>query len=164
MHACVNIHFPSPSAWQHRHAWPRTRITPGDRMGTHTYANITGTWCGGTMQGAECYQDGHNRRMWLYCFNPPGNGARAAKGECLGLIHVTKLMTDGSKSWTNSCGSGPKPWTLTSHCGPHTGMLSWHNTVMKGQGNGYENDLNWKGVAEICATQVPVFFSTIAPV
>lgn len=28
--------------------------------------------------------------------------------------------------------------------------------AMKGRGNGYENDLYWKGVAEICAAQVPV--------
>lgn len=63
MHACVNVRFPSPLARQRRHAWPR--ITPGDRMGTRTYAHIAGL--GRHDAGADGCQGGyggHNGRMW----------------------------------------------------------------------------------------------------
>lgn len=74
-------------------------------MGTHTDAHITGTQeaqreARGKEGGIRSRRRAR-RAQWkdvAYCFNPWGNGARAATGERLGLIHVTRPLTDGSKS------------------------------------------------------------------
>lgn len=135
MHACVNVRFPSPLAWRHRHAWPCTRITPGDRMGTHTHAHIAGareTRC--RADGCWGGHGGYNRRMW-----------------CIVLTHVA--MQQGLPEvnvmvwhmwwgrWLTVVRAEPVHVEIDPNCELELftvvdimGCYQWHNKVRKGMG------------------------------
>lgn len=146
MHACVNVRFPSPLARQRRHAWPR--ITPGDRMGTRTYAHFAGA------REARCRGRRLPRRLrWAqwkdveYCFSPWGDGARAARGERHGFTHVTSPMTDGGKSWTSANGKDPKRDLELFAAVDIMRCYQWHKVMWRRKG--YENDLHSAGAAKM---------------
>ena len=75
----------------------RVTITPLDRMGTPhiLHAHVAGSQEARRRDGRLPRRP--RRAQWkdvVCCFSPWGKGARDAKGECLGLIHVARSMTD----------------------------------------------------------------------
>lgn len=149
LHACVNVRFPSPPARRYGHAWPCTRITPLDRMGTPhiLHAHVAGSQEARRRDGRLPRRP--RRAQWedvVYCFSPWGKGARDAKGECLGLIHVARPMTDVARD--------PNYDLELVSVVDIMERYRWNKKVRKGRRRSYENE---KVLAKYALPKAPSF-------
>lgn len=135
MHACVNVRFPSPLARLQRHVWPRTRVTPGDRMGTHTYAHRDAG-----ADSCRCGHGGYNGRMWCIVLDHGATGRGLPRANVM-VWHMwwgRWLMVVRAQPVHVEIEPNRELELFTAvHI---MACYQWHNKVRKGRRKGYENE------------------------